>query len=144
MSVFHFNLERVMHWRGLQLKSEESKLTRLIEKKALLESELNAIVNAIAEIPVMISALEEIHGSDLNGIAAYRVQLTTERDKVVRRCSENMRLIAQQAEAHRVAKQRHRLLEELRARRHDEWKASRSRELDELAHDSYLARWNAK
>jgi hypothetical protein len=141
MSGFHFNLERVLHWRASQLASEEAKLRRLVEEESLLKSKLDSIGNAISGMPVHIAALDEIRGSDLNRMAAYRLQLMNEREKIGKLCREKKKTIVQQAEVHRTAKQRHRLLEELRSRKYQEWTTRMSRELDELAHDSYLARW---
>jgi hypothetical protein len=41
------------------------------------------------------------------------------------------------------ARRRCRLLERLRERRWDEWKAAADRELEETAAESYLARWES-
>jgi hypothetical protein len=141
MSRFHFNLERVLHWRASQLAAEEAKLRRLIEEESLLKSKLDSIWDTISGMPVHIAALAEIRGSDLNSMAAYRLQLMNERERIAGLCREKKKTIAEQAEVHRTAKQRHRLLEELRSRRYQEWTMRMSRDLDELAHDSYLARW---
>jgi hypothetical protein len=42
------------------------------------------------------------------------------------------------------ARRRCRLLERLRERRWTEWQQARDRELEELASDSYLARWSQR
>lgn len=141
MSGFRFNLERVLHWRASQLALEEAKLRCLIEEESLLKSKLDGIGDTISGMPVRIAALDEIRGSDLNRMAAYRLQLMNEQEKITGLCREKKKNIVEQAELHRTAKQRHRLLEELRSRRHQEWTTRMSRDLDELAHDSYLARW---
>jgi hypothetical protein len=39
------------------------------------------------------------------------------------------------------ARRRFRLLERLKERRHEDWRLARDRELEELASESYLARW---
>jgi hypothetical protein len=143
MTGFRFNLDRVMHWRALELASEEAKLRRLIEEEALLQSKLEGIRDALAETPVRIAAMTDIRGSDLNHVAGYTIQLTNERDRITGLCREKKRAIAEQVEVHRKAKQRLRLLEELRSRQYQEWKTRTLRELDELAHESYLARWSA-
>ena len=141
MSGFHFNLERVLRWRASQLAAEEARLRGLIEEESVLAAKLDSIGNAIAGMPLQIAALHEIRGSDLNRMAAHRLQLMNEREKTARLCREKKKKVLEQAEVHRTAKQRHRLLEELRNRRHHEWTTRLSRELDELAHDSYLAQW---
>jgi hypothetical protein len=143
MITFHFSLERVLHYRALQRASEEAKLQRLVEEEALLESKLQIIDNVISEMPARIAALDELRGRDLNLMAAYRIRLTKERDSISGMCRQKKCAIAEQVEVHRKAKQRHRLLEELRTRQHHEWVMQASRELDELAHESYLARWTA-
>jgi hypothetical protein len=40
------------------------------------------------------------------------------------------------------ARRRSRLLDRLRERRLEEWEATRDKELDEIASESYLAQWN--
>ena len=141
MTAFRFHLERVLHWRGLQLASEEAKLRGLIEEQSLLESRLDGIQKTLSEMPLLFTALDKLQGSDLNQMAAYRMRLTAERDRVRGLCREKKRAVGEQVEVHRRAKQRHRLLEELRSRRHREWQALLSRELEQLAQESYLARW---
>jgi hypothetical protein len=142
MTGFRFRLERVLHWRAVELASEEARLKRLIEEEARLKSELDAIHNIISELPRRIAALDDITGSDLTSMASYRRQLEIERDRTIALLREKKEAIARQAEVHRQAKQRHHLLAELRSRRHVEWKMQMLRQLDELAHDSYLARWS--
>ena len=141
MSTLPFKLERILQWRALELVAEEAKLRRLLEEEALLQSKLESIRNVISEMPVRIAALEEIRGSDLNGMAAHKLQLTHELGKISGLCREKKRGVVEQAEIHRGAKQRYRLLEELRNRRQTEWKIRASRDLEELAQESYLARW---
>lgn len=141
MTQFHFRLERVLHFRALELALEEAKLKRLIEEEARLRRSLEEIRTALSELPAQIAALQDMRGADLNGMAAYRVQLASQQERLLRQQGEKRRAIVEQAEVHRKAKQRHQLLVELRSRRYDEWHMEMSRQLDELAHESYLARW---
>jgi hypothetical protein len=143
MTGFHFRLERVLRWRSLELAAEEAKLKRLMQEAAVLESALVRIQQAISEIPVQIAVLPDLMGRDLVSVSAYAQHLTRERAAVTKRRRDKQREIAAQAEVHRAAKQRYRLLEELRSRRLREWQLETNVQLDYLAHEFYLARWNA-
>ena len=141
MNAFHFSLERVLHWRALELKLEETKLKRLIHEKMLLESELRDLQQSIAESAARVASLQDIQGFDLNGLAGHSVYVRKQLSRIKELCDDKNRRISEQSDVHRKAKQRHSLLEELRARRHNEWKAQVAIEMDHLAHESYLARW---
>lgn len=141
MSGFRFNLERVLHWRALELAMEEGKLKRLMHEKMLLESELQDLRISIARNASRIAALEEITGLDLSGMAGHASYVRKQLARIGELCREKQRLIGEQAEIHRQAKQRHGLLEELRERRHKEWERQESSEIETLAQESYLARW---
>lgn len=143
MSKFQFNLERVLQWRALQLTLEEAKLKRMLDELQFAELNMNRVRQEIIESNLAVSKLDGIHGIDLNLMAEHRHLLTKELSVLRQRLIEKRKLTEAQVAKHRDAKQRHRLLEELRTKRHSEWQAQMMRELDELAHDSYLARWKA-
>jgi len=143
MTAFQFRLERVLHWRAIELAAEEAKLKRMMEEEARLAAALAEIRKTISEIPTRLSELQALSGSDFNRTAGYAIRLSNECTRLQDRRRAQQRMIAEQMEVHRKAKQRHRLLEELRSRRHNEWKMETLRQLDEIAHESYLARWSA-
>jgi hypothetical protein len=144
MTRFHFRLDRVLRWRSLDLAAEEAKLKRLMQEGAVLESTLVRIQEAIFDIPVQIAVLPDLYGRDLSSVSAYAQHLTRERATIAKHRREKQREITAQAEVHRAAKQRCQLLEELRSRRLSEWQRENSVQLDYLAHESYLARWNLR
>ena len=139
--AFKFSLDRVLHWRALELAIEEARLKRLLDEKIELESQLETIDKNIASAAQRLVTLEDLRGLDLNGEAAYTLFLSKERARVLRLLEDKERLAAEQAGVHRKAKQRHRLLEELRARKYRDWRIETAREWDYLAHESFLARW---
>jgi flagellar biosynthesis chaperone FliJ len=141
---FHFRLERVLRWRTLELALEESKLKRIMDQNAHIDAALEMVQSEITGLPARISNLADIHGSDLNALASYAERLVHEREKIEQRKRELKRILESQVEAHRKAKQRSRLLEELKTRKHDEWSMEHNRELESLAQESYLARWEGR
>lgn len=143
MTAFQFRLERVLHWRAIELAAEEAKLKRMMDEEARVAAALAEIRKEISGIPARLAELDALCGSDLNRTSAYAFRLANECTRLGERRREHQRMIGEQMEIHRKAKQRHRLLEELRSRRHNEWQMETLRQLDEIAHESYLARWSA-
>jgi len=141
MTRFQFRLERVLRWRALQLSAEEIKLKRLMQEAAAIDALLERIRQGIAQIPIQLAAVPDLRGTDLACFSAYAQHLSRERTKVIERRQAKQREILKQAEVHRAAKQRCKLLEELKRRRQGEWQQQADLELDQLAHESYLARW---
>ncbi len=141
---FHFRLERVLRWRMLELAAEEAKLKRLMDQSARLDAALVLVKNEIAGLSNRVASLSNIHGRDLNALASYATRLGKEREKIDQQRRDIKRELQAQVEVHRKAKQRSRLLEELRDRKQDEWSTQHNRELESLAQESYLARWEAQ
>jgi flagellar biosynthesis chaperone FliJ len=138
---FHFRLERVLRWRAVELSLEEAKLKRHMDHCARLDAALAMVKKEIAGLPARLVSLPGIHGRDLNALASYAARLAKEREKIEHRRIDAQRELQIQIEVHRGAKQRSRLLEELRNRKRDEWTTQHNRELEALAQESYLARW---
>src|SRR5208283_3653916 len=138
---FHFRLERVLRWRAVELSVEEAKLKRHLDHCARLDSALLLVKKEISGLPARLISLSGIKGSDLNALASYAARLAKERAKIEQRRGEAQRELQSQIEVHLKAKQRSRLLEELRGRKQAEWTTQHNRELESLAQESYLARW---
>jgi hypothetical protein len=71
-----------------------------------------------------------------------RVQ-AREAEIALERAAQVRKLAAQEA-AMLEARRRCRLLERLKERRGGEWRMAENREVDELASESYIARWNRR
>src|SRR5580692_1406480 len=79
MKSFQFPLQRVLDWRGTQLRTEEEKLAGLQQKLASLihrEKALTA-VQSRSESAVLSSAC--IEGADLRALAGFRARIKSER-----------------------------------------------------------------
>ncbi len=142
MSTFKFRLERVLRWRSLELTGEETKLKALVEEDLRLHAQLAEAKNARAQIGARVAMMENLSGFELNAVAGYAQHLTRECIALKTRCKEHAQKLAAQAQKYQHAKKRCRLLEELKNRQHHEWQVALGHQLDELAHESYIARWN--
>ena len=143
MKSFRFRLERVLRWRGIELAMQEAMLKRLLDEEMRLRSTLAAIQSEKLQLSLNTAALPDASGHDLNFIGGYASRLARQRDRALQQQREKQREITAQMQAHRAAKQRHQLLEELRERRLDEWQRDSDREIEELAQESYLSRWRS-
>ena len=143
MKSFSFRLQRVLDWRALQLAIEEAALKRLMDEQQLLESQVESVRKAIDESEARVARLDDIRGIDLARMGANREFLKNELARLRQQLIEKKRLTREQVEKHRNARQRYKLLDELRTRQHSEWKIDIAKEWDNLAHDSYLARWKS-
>jgi flagellar biosynthesis chaperone FliJ len=138
---FRFRLERVLRWRRIEAEQQELKLKRLFEEAEQIRASIASIEIEKTRVASETARLEDARGRDFQYAAAYTARLAQERDRARQREKEKRRDIAKQIETHRAARQRWRLLEQLRGRRFEEWRQQTAREMDAFAHESFLSRW---
>lgn len=143
MQKFRFRLERVLAWRRAESELEEHKLRRL-------SAELDQIERTRAQVALERTTAERgllresaISGADLSAHAAYLARLDRQERVLRQRRQERERLVSEQHQRLTEARRRLRLLEKLKVRAFAEWQAAAYRELEELAAESHLVRWNA-
>jgi len=142
MARFHFPLEKVLRWRLVQLAAEEAKQRKLLQEQVKLQTlgaELGVEKSKLCSLP---ATLPDLRGEDLRAMAAYSVRLKRLAESVAEQTARCERNLAVQGKKYRDAKQRCRLLEELKARKTEEWRQEQSRQLEILASESYIANWN--
>jgi flagellar export protein FliJ len=143
MQSFHFRLARILDWRRTELAAEEARLAPLVAEWSRLEAARIEVAAARDRTRRDLLAAAALEGRDLVAHAAFRARLAKEQAALERQsaaCRE--RMAGQRArivDAHR----RVRLLEKLRDRRREEWRALWDRELESFASEAYLARWSA-
>jgi hypothetical protein len=142
MRAFEFPLRQALQWRKTQLELEESKLRQLaatLEEMALAAVRLDLVKGraegAVRQAPV-------VDASDLWALAAYRQRLIAELQALAQRRTACEQQVAAQRQKVLEAQRQCRLLEKLEQRRHAEWQRAADSELESLAAESYLARWN--
>jgi len=144
MRAFEFPLRRALEWRRTQLELAENKLRQMaadLEELALAAVKLD-LVKGRAEGAVRQAAIVE--AGDLWALAAYRARLISEQQALARRRRECERQVTVQRQKVLDAQRQCRLLEKLAECRRAEWRIAMDREMESLAAESFLARWNRR
>ena len=143
MNRFVFNLGRVLEWYGKQLQLEENRLSdchaalskaqRALAdvRTARLETE-RALINSSSIVAAHLRALEQFRRKSLNDEKSLNGE-----------CEASQRKLEAQLEIVKLAQRKVRLLEKLRERRLTEHTYAVNRELEQLAADTYLAKFRA-
>lgn len=142
MAQFQFPLEKVLRWRALELASEEARLELLIREQLRLQTLRAGLSEEKSKLDRSLDSLVELRGVDLRTAAAYNLRLKRQAENLMEQAARCERNLAEQKKKYRAAKQRLRLLEELKARKLAEWRKEQARELEVLATESFLALWN--
>ena len=141
MASFRFSLEKVLRWRSIQVATEEAKLKKLLQEQLQLQKIRAEIGAEEARLASSLGTLQGLSGADLRAAHSYSLLLRKQAEKLLRHLSKVEQELTTQKAAYRQAKQRCRLLEELRSRKLAEWTYEQARELDALVSESYLANW---
>ena len=142
MAQFHFSLEKVLRWRALELASEEAKLELLLREQLRLQTMRADLSAEKSNLDRSLDSLPDLRGADLRAVGAHAASLKRQADNLVKLVAKCHRDLSEQKKSYRAAKQRVRLLEELRARKLEEWRQEKAREQETLATESFLAVWN--
>lgn len=142
MANFHFSLERVLRWRAIEFAAEEVKLERLVGEQVRLQTLRAELSSEKLKLVTSLGTLPDLRGEDLRAVAAYDLRLKRQADRLVELLGRCERELSQQKQKYREAKQRFRLLEELKAKKLAEWRYQQAAQLEALASESYLANWN--
>jgi hypothetical protein len=141
MNAFQFPLEKVLEWRRKQLELEEVRLRLAIAALAELDRSRAALAAAGTRAEVDVRERRPVQGLDLEALGEFRLNIQKRDREAAGRRTECLQALAAQQAAMLEARRRCRLLERLRDRRLAEWTAARDRELEGLASEAYLARW---
>ena len=142
MAQFHFSLERVLRWRSLELASQGAKLELLLREQLRLQTIRADLSTEKSKLDRSLDTLPDLRGADLRALSAHSLSLKRQADNLVKLVAKCDRDLSEQKKSYRAAKQRVRLLEELRARKLEEWRQEKAREQETLATESFLAVWN--
>jgi len=142
MRAFLFPLRRVLNWRNTQLEIEENRLRGLVAVREQLALEAVQLEMAQSRAEQSVRESAAVWAGDLWALAGYRQRLIAQRAAL----AERRKACAQQIETQRQkvleAQRQCRLLEKIEERRRGEWQREADRELETLASESFLTRWN--
>jgi flagellar export protein FliJ len=143
MQTFQFRLERILSWRRKEFEAEKVRLGPLMAAQKQLEAVQREIAAAWDRAGRELLSGGPVYGTDLVALGGFRARLERDLEANARQRQEGAEKIAVQQGRVIEADRRVRLLEKLRHRRLDEWRAAWDRELENFAGEAFLARWRA-
>jgi hypothetical protein len=141
MKAFRFRLERVLFWRETQLRLAEAKAEQL--KSCLLRTD-DAMAELVEHRAAALAAVRRdaiVSGADLGAMDRSRVWAVREEKKLAARRMELQQSVAVQNRTVSEARRAVKLVERLRARQYESWKAETDHEMVDLAGESAIAQW---
>ncbi|MEO8368121.1 MAG: hypothetical protein ABI806_02825 [Candidatus Solibacter sp.] len=142
MKSFRFPLEKALELRRTQLEMEEAKHKRHIAAVAAIDRRKAEVEASGVQAEVEVRRWNPIQSGDLAALGFYRLKVKSEEAALARHRLDATQKLAEQQKLMLEARRRCRLLERLKERRLAEWTAERDKELDEIAAESFLARWS--
>ncbi|HVN04280.1 MAG TPA: hypothetical protein VMT86_07665 [Bryobacteraceae bacterium] len=142
MKAFAFSLGHVLDWRRTQLEMEENNLRRLVAMREELVLALVRLEMVQSRAEQSVREAASVPAGDLWALAGYRRRLIGERAALEQRRKVCEQQIAAQRQKVLEAQRQCRLLEKIEERRRAEWRQAAGRELETLAAESFLTRWN--
>jgi flagellar export protein FliJ len=139
MRKFTFPLARVIDWRQTQLRIEESSLARLHAELRGIETCLAEMRAAREQSENAILTAGSVTGAELRDFDAFKKASKVEFEKLTKAAADSRKRIATQIEVLSRKRRDLRLLENLRHRKLDAWRADLEREIDNEATELYLA-----
>jgi hypothetical protein len=144
MKSFRFPLDKALDWRRTQLELEEAQYKRQLASLAVLDRQRAEVEASGIQAEIQVREWHPISAGDLTALGSYRLRVKAQESEIARRRYEAAQKLAEQQKRMLEARRRCRLLERLKERRLTEWTAERDRELEEIAAESYTARWNRR
>jgi flagellar export protein FliJ len=145
MKAFEFRLQRVADYRQQQLDLEKNRLQNLAGQMQRLEDERESLERQRKDAERNVAGRgENLTGEDVMALASFHEYVTRRSKEIQRQKTELAAKIEKQRTVVVEAERRVKLLDRLKDRKLQEWKASSDRELDDLAADSHLARLAAQ
>ena len=139
MTPFRFPLEKILHWRRVQLELEENELQRQAAALAELDRVRAELEAAAIRTELQVREWSPLSGRDLAALSGFRLHVQHEERALAARRAERQKQLDAQQQAMLEARRRCRLLERLRERRLAEWRLASDRELEQFAGECYLA-----
>jgi hypothetical protein len=144
MKAFQFPLERVLDWRRTQLELEEARYKQQADSLTGLDRQRAEVEAAGIRAEIQVREWSPIAAGDLSALGNFRLYVKAQESEIARRRFEAAQKLAEQQKLMLEARRRCRLLERLKERRLAEWTSARDREVEEIATESYLARWHRR
>jgi regulator of protease activity HflC (stomatin/prohibitin superfamily) len=142
MRSFKFRLERVLDWYGNQFQLEQARLATAMVS-------LHAIQHSIARFHAECLSVErdiigrrDIPGRDFPALGLYRLRARKLEHEFSQELQRREQAMRDQMQRVQEAQRRVRLVEKLRERRQAEHRYLEEKEIETLAAEAFLARWD--
>ena len=140
MKSFEFRLERVAEYRRQQAELAKNELQRLNALLDRLNEERNSIEQRAADTRANTMSRPDLSGQDLTALSGYEDHVSRTVKQIEQKKLDVARQVDKQRSVVLEMERNVKLLDRLRDRKFQEWRAESDRELDALAADSHLAR----
>ena len=141
MKSFQFRLERVLSWRGTQLSLAEAQAEQLLSGLRTTDEAMTEIVKLRTAAQAIVGRTATVSGAELGALESSRVWAVREEKRLAARKVELQESIEAQNRCVAEARRGVKLVERLKERRHESWKAEADHEIDELAAESAISQW---
>src|ERR1035441_4822987 len=123
MKSFRFRLERVLSWRGAQLTVSETKARQLLGGLRATNEAMADVVERRAAAQTAVGRAASLSGAELGAFEASRVWAIREEKRLAARSLVLRQSIEVQNRCVTEARREVKLIERLKARKHESWKA---------------------
>jgi flagellar export protein FliJ len=141
MNAFRFSLERVLGFRRTELSLAETRFERQAAAVASIDRTRAALDAEAIRAEMTVRESPHVQGADLAALDSFRHHVRQRRAALAAARAEAQRDLEGLRAAMLEARRRVRLLERLKEKKREAWKQAADRELDELASESFLARF---
>ncbi len=141
MTTFTFRLDKVLAWRRTQLELAEVEFRREAAARAALDRALAELEARGIRTEAEVRDWPALAGRDLSALSGFRLYVERRAKELAAQRKAQTKKLAERQQTMLEARRRCRLLERLRERRLAEWQSENARELEQVAAESYLARF---
>ena len=141
MTAFKFRLERVLHMRNSQLRTEEIKLEALMHRRAQMQAEMDAAELSLLRERQSIESAAYSNSAQLLAFEHFKKRAEKDRQEAQRQLSAHDEAIEKQRSVIVEARRGVLLLEKLREKRRADWQIEADKEMEALTADFSAAQW---
>lgn len=141
MKKFAFPLERVLAWRRTQTRIEEATLARLNAEVHALDLRCSALDQSVRQAGAKLLAATSATPTEIGALQYFRTSASAQVRSLIHARRTLEQKLTQQTQTVLERRRDAQLLEQLRERRWNSWKAATDREIEQQADESFLARF---
>lgn len=137
MKRFNFPLERVLKFRRTQADIEKAKLAAIEGELKKIRAEIESLAQSFADEVKSVAATPTARAE----LGRYRMVVEHQTLKLTEKLHAKQAELEQQRLLYTRANQAAEVLEKVKTKQKQGWERELQKELDDLAMDSFLARW---